>query len=239
MSSKGYSPSSLLEQPTSRPVLTTSVISAIALRCRFMNDLQLQGIRRHQWHKTDAGSMREDRDMPISRQAHAAPGYWLGNVVQSAFSARTGAMNHTSPSLVHDNSRFYKLLLIFASLLLAGCSYVSTRSVDDVLEGVEARGRQQYGRGNFERAREDWQHGLQLAEQHGRSDMQARFLTNLARVDEESGKYQEAWQQAARAVEVARSIPSDSLESYALVEVAQAQRRLSQYTAAKQNLEAA
>lgn len=149
-------------------------------------------------------------------------------------------MNHTSPSVVRDNTRFDKVLLLTVGLLLlTGCAYLGTRSVDDMFAQIEARGEQEYSRGQFERARDDWQHGLQLARQHGRSDRQASFLTNLARVDEESGNYQEAWQQAARAVEMARGIPDDSLEGYALVEVAQAQRRLSNYTGAKQNSERA
>ena len=149
-------------------------------------------------------------------------------------------MNHSSAA--GDNAGFPARLAILGLLLLplvGGCSQLRTAWSDWQFTRLEEHAEDAYRHGDFPLASEEWQRGIDVARAQGHTEQEARCLIGLARVAEGSGRYRDALDYATSAVAATRRCACVGLEGRALVELGQAQQRLSQSPDARRSFGAA
>lgn len=125
-------------------------------------------------------------------------------------------------------------ILAFGLLFLFGCWRMpASLPTDEAIEAYGRLGMAAYRKGNYARAEEEWQKGLRIAREAGRTVDEARFLVRLSRTSEGTGDYDTALKRAETAIEVLGDKGDPVLAGQALLQKGLAYRRKALYESAR------
>lgn len=115
--------------------------------------------------------------------------------------------------------------------ILISCATSNNPTDKKSVENFYQFGQESFKKGLFMEARNLWRTGLNKSEKD--TELYARFLNGLARVEENTGNYQEAISLAEQALNVAKTLADKPIAGSAYAIMGQTYRRLDDYSKAK------